>query len=85
MLDLDVFPHCSFISFGSVPVENKQYMLDTSITLLWSAISSVGFLPVDTWRLGYLGVIGLYPRGVTYRRDSEAQVIKISKKVKFGD
>jgi len=31
-----------------VPVENKQDMLDTSITLLWSAISSVGFLPVDT-------------------------------------
>jgi len=25
-------------------------MLDTSITLLWSAISSVGFLPVDTCR-----------------------------------
>jgi len=33
-----------------VHVENKQDMLDTSITLLWSAISSVGFLPVDTCR-----------------------------------
>jgi len=26
-------------------------MLDTSITLLWSAISSVGFFPVDIYRL----------------------------------
>ena len=34
---------------------------------------------------GYLGVIGLDPRGVTCKRDSEAQVSKISKKVKFGD
>jgi len=34
---------------------------------------------------GYLGVIGLDPRGVTCRRDSEAQVSKISKKVKSGD
>jgi len=26
-------------------------MLDTSITLPWSAISSVGFFPVDMYRL----------------------------------
>jgi len=26
-------------------------MLDTSITLPWSAISSIGFFPVDTRRL----------------------------------
>jgi len=26
-------------------------MLDTSITLLWSAISSAGFFPADTCRL----------------------------------
>jgi len=32
----------------TVPAENKQDMLDTSITLLWFSISSVGFLPVDT-------------------------------------
>jgi len=29
-----------------VPAENKQDMSDISITLLWSAISSVGFFPV---------------------------------------
>jgi len=34
-----------------VPIENKQDMLDTSITLPWSAITSVGFFPVDTCRL----------------------------------
>ena len=34
---------------------------------------------------GYLGVIGLVRRGVTCRRDSEAQVSIISKKVKSGD
>ena len=34
---------------------------------------------------GYLGVIGLDPRGVTCRRDSEAQVSKISKKVKSSN
>ena len=34
-----------------VPVENKQDMSDTSITLLWSTISSVGFFPVDMYRL----------------------------------
>jgi len=34
-----------------VPTENKQNMLDTSITLPWSAISSVGFFPVDIYLL----------------------------------
>jgi len=38
------------IQFIIVPAENKQDMLHTSITLLWSAISSVGFLLVDTCR-----------------------------------
>jgi len=35
-------------NFVSVPADNKQDMLDTSITLLWSAISSAGFFPIDT-------------------------------------
>jgi len=34
-----------------VLAENKQDMSDTSITLPWSAISSVGFFPVDIYRL----------------------------------
>jgi len=34
---------------------------------------------------GYPGVAGLDPGGVTYRRDSEAQVNEIAQKVKYGD
>jgi len=34
---------------------------------------------------GYLGVVGLDPGGVTYRRDSKAQVSEISQKVKSGN
>ena len=60
-------------------------MLDPSITLPWSAISSVGFFRLIYIAYGYLGVIGLDPGGVTYRRDSEAQVSEISQKVKSGD
>jgi len=35
----------------TVPAENKQDMSDTSITLPWSTISSIGFFPVDMYRL----------------------------------
>jgi len=34
-----------------VPAENKEGMSDTSITLLWAAISSVGSFSVDIYRL----------------------------------
>jgi len=34
-----------------IPVENKQDMSDTSITLPRSATSSVGFFPVDIYCL----------------------------------
>jgi len=37
--------------FFYVHAENKQDMSDTSITLSWSAISSVSFFPVDIYRL----------------------------------
>jgi len=53
-------------------------MLDTSTTLLWSAISSVGFLPADTCRLWISQCNWFGPEGVTCRRDFEAQVSKIS-------
>ena len=60
-------------------------MSDTSTTLLWSAISSVRFLLVDTCRPWISRCIGLDSRGITCRRDSEAQVSKISQKVKSRD
>jgi len=45
---------CNFIlkeKLLIVPAENKQSMSDTSITLPWSAISLIGFFPVDMYRL----------------------------------
>jgi len=39
------------IVIGIVPVENKQDLSDTSITLPWFAISSVSLFPVDIYRL----------------------------------
>jgi len=53
-------------------------MSDTSATLLWSAISSVGFLPAHTCGLWISRCDWFGPEGVTCRRDSEAQVSKIS-------
>ena len=48
-----------------VPVENKQDLSDTSITLPWSAISSVSLFPVDVYRL-WVSRIGRFGPGKGY-------------------
>jgi len=53
-------------------------MSDTSITLLWSAISSVGFFPVDIYRLWVSRCDRFGPRRGYRRRDFEAQGSEIS-------
>jgi len=39
-----------------VPAENKQDMSDTSITLPWSAISSIGLFPIDIYIYRLMGI-----------------------------